>query len=67
MFRSALTIIREYVQLHGEVTEKMNAWETMFIQKYHGLGKLVAEQQKPDDNPLYDLFTFTDTSEIAEQ
>jgi len=23
MFRSALTIIREYVQLHGEVTEKL--------------------------------------------
>ena len=45
----------------------MNAWETMFIQKCHGLGKLVAEQQEPDHNPLYDLFTFTDTSEIAEQ
>ena len=23
MFQSALTIIREYVQLHGEVTEKL--------------------------------------------
>ena len=45
----------------------MNAWETMFIQKYHGLGKLVAEQQEHDHNPLYDLFTFTDSSEIAEQ
>jgi len=45
----------------------MNAWETMFLQKYYGLCRLVAEQQKPDHNPLYDLFTFTDTSEIAEQ
>ena len=45
----------------------MNAWETMFIQKYHGLGKLVPEKQKPDHNPLYDLLTSTDTSEIAEQ
>ena len=44
-----------------------NAWESMFIQKYHGLGRLVAEQQKSDHNPLYDLFTFTDTSEIAKQ
>ena len=24
MFRSALTIIREYVQVHGEVTEKIS-------------------------------------------
>jgi len=23
MFRSALTIIKEYIQLHGEVTEKI--------------------------------------------
>jgi len=45
----------------------MNAWETMFIQKYHGLGRLDTEQQNHDHNPLYDLVTFTDTSEIAEQ
>jgi len=45
----------------------MNTWESIFIQKYHGLGKLVAEQQRPDHNPLYDLFTFTGTSEVAKQ
>ena len=52
---------------HCKKGKLMNTWETMFIQKYHGLGRLVAEQQKPDHSPLYDLFTFTDTSEIAEQ
>ena len=43
----------------------MNTWESMFIQKYHWLGRLVAEQQKPDHNPLFDLFTFTGTSKTA--
>ena len=43
----------------------MNTWESMYIQKYHGLGRLVAEQQRPDHNPLFDLFTFTGSSETV--
>ena len=31
----------------------MNTWEVMLIQKYHGIGRLINEQQKPDHNPLY--------------
>ena len=45
----------------------MNTWEAMLIQKYHGIGRLITEQQKPDHNPLYDLASFTDTSETSEQ
>ena len=37
------------------------------IQKYHGIGRLITEQQKPDHNPLYDLVSLTDTSETSEQ
>jgi len=42
-------------------------WEAMLIQKYHGIGRLITEQQKPDHNPLYDLVSLTDTSETSEQ
>ena len=45
----------------------MNTWEAMLIQKYHGIGTLITEQQRPDHNPLYDLVSFTDTSEAGEQ
>ena len=45
----------------------MNTWEAMLIQKYDGIGRLITEQQRPDHNPLYDLVSFTDTSEAGEQ
>ena len=45
----------------------MNTWEAMLIQKYHGIGRLITEQQKPDHNPLYDLVSLTDISETSEQ
>jgi len=34
MFRSALTIIREYVQLHGEVTEKIGSVSLEHLRRF---------------------------------
>jgi hypothetical protein len=64
----------EYETLHETIKllktcnkgTKMNCWETFYMQVYQQQGRLIKEQQTPEQNPLFSLVTNTRGNETTE-